>query len=302
MQSVNKLINLQSEDIDDCVLCENSVVTEDVKYMKLLGLLGNFGVKKCAQCNLRWLSPRPTEEAYKEVYTSEEYFNGENALEDYSALAQERMPYFKSRIIKIEKIMRDKDTLRILDIGAATGEFILEANKRGHVAEGIEFSEYGRKYAEEVYGIKLTNKSLTEIENNKFDVIHLNHVFEHLQQPQSSLVEFRRLLRKDGMLVLEVPQQLYNDLDRVRRVLTFGRSAKFNAYSLHHTYFFNPDNISKLIRKCNFEVIEISTYNKGKTPLWPFSFKNALLKTFLWSTDKIHNGGNIIEVFARVKG
>jgi hypothetical protein len=106
-------------------------------------------------------------------------------------------------------------------------------------------------------------------------------------------------LAPGGLLILEVPQQFDNDLDRLRRWLRAGgKRPHFDAYSLHHTYFFNPDTMATLLRKAGFQIKSLSTFNQNKTPLWPPTLKNWILRPMLYAADALHRGGNIIEVYA----
>jgi SAM-dependent methyltransferase len=290
---------IKTEIIDTCILCRDSEIVDDPAFAHLLALPSPFAVKSCVQCQLRWLSPRPTRDSYIELYTNEKYFGGGDAPECYEELAKERTTYFKRRIEQIEQVLSNRE-LSILDVGAATGEFVREALNRGHSAEGIEISGVARKTAKEHYGIDLLNVGLDEIQYvDKYDVIHMNHVFEHLPYPDKSLIDCWRLLRPNGCLVLEVPQQFYNDLDRLKRVLLIGKQAQFTSYSLHHTYFFSPRSLSNLLRVSGFSVEKLRTANPDRTPFGPPRLKNLLLRGFLSLSDKIHRGGNIIETYAR---
>ena len=53
------------------------------------------------------------------------------------------------------------------------------------------------------------------------------------------------------------------------------------------------------MRKEGFRIDYLVTSNAKRTPLKPFNISNLVLLIFLWLSDKIHSGGNIIEVYAR---
>jgi predicted SAM-dependent methyltransferase len=92
---------------------------------------------------------------------------------------------------------------KILDIGAGTGDFLVEAKKSGWKVSGIEPDEKARLKAEEK-GIKLSS-SPENFKANKFDVITLWHVLEHVHDINSQIIEFEHLLKKNGLLVIAVP-------------------------------------------------------------------------------------------------
>jgi 2-polyprenyl-3-methyl-5-hydroxy-6-metoxy-1,4-benzoquinol methylase len=289
-----------TQSIRQCIICADSRLISDNRYKALLGLIEPFGIKKCLKCGLRWLSPRPTEKGYSELYKYETYFEGHRAVESYSTLAKKRKNYFIKRLCRIEKMFAMPSTLKILDIGAATGEFVHEAAQRGHEAIGLEISKGARKKAKTQYGIDLIEENvadLTEVES--FDVIHMNHVLEHFSSPEKELASSYCLLKKGGLLVVEVPQQFDNDLDRARRFLHIHKKPEFNNYSLHHTYFFSPTTLVRLLDKHNFSLISLKTANPDLTPLKPFNLENLLLRVFLGAADRVHKGGNIIEAYAK---
>lgn len=291
-----------TELVPACPICGHSDNERDWEFEALLGLIEPFGVRRCATCGLRWLSPRLTARGYVQLYEYENYFDGPRSVEYYPELARQRRSYFRHRIGRIERSLSpDSTSLRILDVGAATGEFVHEAALKGHQAIGIELSAGARAKAKESYGIDLLGNDLTELEStHSYDVIHMNHVFEHLPDPTEALRACHGLLRDGGMLVLEVPQQLHNDLDRLKRFMGMQRRPRFTAYSLHHTYFFEPESLTRLLSSNRFHVLSLRTSNAARTPLWPPSVKNLILRCYLQCADRLHRGGNIIEVYCRV--
>ena len=169
----------------------------------------------------------------------------------------------------------------------------------GHRAEGLELSQGAREQAKKRYSIDLIAGELGDIQGGEsYDVIHMNHVFEHLPDPSAAMEICNKLLKQNGLLVLEVPREFYNDLDRLKKLLGWKRRKEFNAYSLHHTYFYTPKTLAKLIRQCGFGIKRLRTRNPAITPLIPFKLRNFFLRWYLWIADKTHQGGNIIEVFA----
>lgn len=293
-------INPATETVDVCILCDSRNAVADGWFAKHLGLLPPYGVVRCAHCGLRWLSPRPTAQGYKDLYTDENYFRpeDEDTIDPYSSVAETRRPYFRERLAAIARYYPG-GSFRILDIGAATGEFLDEARHLGHHIQGIELSESSRHTANATLGIELSGIELHRLPGeDRYDVIHMNHVFEHLPDPGLALVACHRLLTTNGLLLIEVPQQISNDLDRLKRILHLATKSVLNAYSLHHTFFFTPTTITQLLERHGFEVRYLATSNPARTPLKPFRLVNLLLRIFLWLSDTSHRGGNIIEVHA----
>ena len=124
----------------------------------------------------------------------------------------------------------------------------------------------------------------------------MNHVFEHILYPEKCLQECRELLNNEGLLISEVPQQFYNDIERLKRMLRIYKKPVFNPYSLHHAYFYTPNTIISMIEKYCFLVCQVKT-NRMLSPM--NNFKNLILSIYLFVSDKLHKGGSIIEVFAK---
>lgn len=298
----DQLCALPVETVETCVLCEGTRGVPDARWRGFLELMPPFDVLCCPNCSLRWLSPRPNATGYATLYSDAMYFGGEGASPaGYAGLAKARIDYMRSRIERIGRMAGGKQPLSMLDYGAATGEFVRAARDAGHVCVGIELSDDARASAERKNGVELLAADRSnELGDAQFDVVHMNHVLEHMPDPLAHLCWCARMLKPGGLLVSEVPNQFDNDLDRLRRLLHVGgKRPRFDAYSLHHTYFFTPTTMVMLLARAGFKVVNLTTFNCDKTPLWPFAPKNYLLGGLLGAADRLHAGGNIIEVFAR---
>ncbi len=92
---------------------------------------------------------------------------------------------------------------KLLDIGAGTGDFLLTAKHRDWLTEGVEPNILARTKAIEK-GIKLRDK-IEDLREDKFDVITLWHVLEHLPNLQNQITSITSLLNKQGFLIVAVP-------------------------------------------------------------------------------------------------
>lgn len=296
-----KINDSDAETIGQCALCGDVHPVNDSRFQRLLGLSGQpYSVVRCSSCGLRWLSPRPTQKIYRELYTDENYFGGSNSVEHYQDdLVPHLSHYFEARVHEISRILPPESKPLLLDVGAATGDWVFQAIKLGYQAVGVEFSEDAIATAKRKHHIELIQGDLgsEQLEVNRFDLIHMNHVFEHLPDPSASLVRCRQLLKENGWLIMEVPQQFDNDLDRLKKLLGMKKKPSFNSYSIHHAYFYTPSTLVKLLEKHGFAIKKIRTANPARTaPLTP---RNRLLRIYLHLADRLHQGGNIIEVWAQ---
>ncbi len=100
---------------------------------------------------------------------------------------------------------------RILDIGASSGIF-LETFREQFDAEvvGAEPGDAYRALAQ-AKNIQMfaSFEELITLKPERFELVSLMHVLEHLEEPVAALRQIREgLLAEDGLLLVEVPQLL----------------------------------------------------------------------------------------------
>ena len=91
----------------------------------------------------------------------------------------------------------------VLDIGAGTGDFLKTMKDAQWEVSGVEVNAEARKKANEK-GIELL-ENLNALENKKFDIVTLWHVLEHLPDIENTIQKIQNLVRKDGLLIIAVP-------------------------------------------------------------------------------------------------
>lgn len=106
-----------------------------------------------------------------------------------------------------EKYSREKRS-KILDVGCASGIVGLIRKSSDNVF-GIERDEELIKIAEnnceKVYQIDLNNFKKEDIHETDFDFIFCMDVLEHVIDPEALLKELSGLLKKDGYIVISLP-------------------------------------------------------------------------------------------------
>ncbi len=101
-------------------------------------------------------------------------------------------------------------------------------------------------------------------EDNSFDLIFCNHVLEHIEDDHKAMTELYRVLKKDGMGIFQIPQDLsldktYEDFSITSRE---ERMKYFGQYD--HVRIYGKDYFDRL-RKVGFKVDEID-YSKTLDP------------------------------------
>ncbi|PIP26598.1 MAG: hypothetical protein CO140_02425 [Candidatus Moranbacteria bacterium CG_4_9_14_3_um_filter_40_7] len=145
----------------------------------------------------------------------------------------------------------------ILDIGSGRGWmlYFLQKYFKFKTAAGTQISQAAYEFSREKLKLEIYNQDLLSIDWNKnFDLITLWHVLEHVKSPEAYLHKIQELLKKDGLLVIEVPN--YNSWTSV---LT---KKYWLALDLkHHLTFFTPATLTQLLQKYNFKVKSIGTFS-----------------------------------------
>ena len=140
---------------------------------------------------------------------------------------------------------------RLLDIGTGGGSFPYIASQRGWQAEGCEPNRWLCEWALKNYGLPI--RPGTVFDQNypakSYDVVTLWDVLEHTPDPKTEVRETHRLLKEDGLLVINYP-----DIGSwVARLM--GRSWVFLLDV--HLYYFTRATIRKLLEDAGFEIVRI---------------------------------------------
>jgi 2-polyprenyl-3-methyl-5-hydroxy-6-metoxy-1,4-benzoquinol methylase len=142
----------------------------------------------------------------------------------------------------------NKDTLRLLEIGCATGNLLNTFKEQGFKnLVGMEPSIGCSQVAQELYGIRVIPRSIFEYSSESedtFDLIVLSGVLEHLKDLGRCIERVTLLLAKKGVLLIRVPD--------VEKFSTNIREP-FLEFSLEHINYFTRQSLSNLLGKYGYE-------------------------------------------------
>jgi len=206
---------------------------------------GKYAIGECGQCHLIYTYPLPAAEELEELY-------GKKYFEPYIVSADKYRMVFKKRIKWLELHRLNG---KLLDIGCETGIFLEQMKNRGWDVGGVEFSKIACDYARKRVGAVVFQGQLEDSHYNDdtFDVVTLWHTLEHLSNPLETLLEVRRILKPDGLLVIETPNIHFigNYLFRL-----FG--ATKHLFFVEHLIHFSTESFKTMVRKAGFAIKEIS--------------------------------------------
>lgn len=96
--------------------------------------------------------------------------------------------------------------IQILNIGCSTGRSSEYLSKFGKV-KSIEYDEFCCEFAREKTGLEIINGSITELPfpNESFDLVCAFDVIEHVENDKLAVFEMKRVLNKNGLILITVP-------------------------------------------------------------------------------------------------
>jgi SAM-dependent methyltransferase len=201
---------------------------------------------KCAACGFQYVSPRIPPSLVLEGYT-----NAQD--ETFVSQASSRENTFRRCLAALQKIWRKKPG-KVLDVGTANGSFLKAAKDAGWEVYGCEPNRWLGGWCRTHYGIDVIPGTVfdAKFQGSFFDVLTLWDVLEHTPDPRATLQECARLLKNDGLLVVNYP-----DIGSwIARAM--GRKWVF-LLSVHYFYF-DRASIRRLLEKLGFEILVIKPH------------------------------------------
>ena len=139
--------------------------------------------------------------------------------------------------------------IRIAEIGCAEGELGHRLKQQVHPLEywGVEPSKDARIASTVLDNVVPSSEELINAcGKESFDILLAFHVLEHIKDITHELRIWKKLLRSNGAIIVEVPNGSGN------RLVT-------NDLNIEHLHFFSVSSICLLAHKNGFEVSSIST-------------------------------------------
>jgi len=194
---------------------------------------------------------------------------------DYGPSARSRFRIV-DRLITKHKLQGD-----LVDIGCGTGSFLENISRRKLPLKtlwGLDFSKEALKICREKnLGIQTLQRNILEPKfplKQQFDIVTCLEVLEHLEHPQIALGNIRKLLKKDGTLIISTPfsQKYFSVHDR---------------YAGHYRRF-ELEKLENLLEKNGFAIVEsfvwgfpfYSLYHRFLTKLPPGKVRNSQAQGF----------------------
>lgn len=227
--------------LSSCPVCAHNQFENFLIGKDYLVTEESFCIVSCNQCGFKFTNPRPSPEKLHEYYQSDEYISHQTKANNPLSWI-----YKLARAHAIAKKLRwiselDVDGKTMLDYGCGTGSFLKAAAKKGWTVTGIEPSDLAAKQAAskniEIFG------QIEGLEpNQKFNIITLWHVLEHVPDLNPILEKLKSKISPKGCMIIAVPNSDSYDASKY--------GAFWAAYDLpRHLYHFTKASMKRLLKK-----------------------------------------------------
>lgn len=205
---------------------------------------GDLPLWNC-QCGMVFLHPHPSPEELLEIYGAQYYLGcGIGGEDEEAARAMKRETFRRQLQLAVATVPPG----RSLDVGCATGYLMEVAAAAGWEAHGVELSPFAAGVARRSFGDRVFNGTLEQAgyPDGHFDLVTLSDLLEHIPEPRPFLHEVRRVLARDGVLMIVTP-----DVTSLSARL-MGRH--WSHYHREHLNYFSPGTLGRLLAECGFSL------------------------------------------------
>ncbi len=219
----------------ECYLCESKNIKQKkgtVRDNKDLRVL------ECSSCGLVFLSSfdHIQQNFYSESHQHDDPLEYRTPIE-YDQDDERRFEYCRLWI----------ENKRHLDLGSGEGGFVSKTQSITRTSHSFELEKRPRERLIEK-GIK-TYANFEEMDSSqKYDIITIFHILEHVPDPIPLLKKIKSYLAKDGRIIIEIP----NSKDAL---FSFYENEGFsNFYWSCHLFFFDVNTLETLLTKAELKI------------------------------------------------
>lgn len=274
-----------------CPLCSGKSFTSKLSCIDHTKSKESFKIVSCETCGFTLTNPRPNNKDLPNYYKSEMYISHTNSKHGLFNWVYQKVRSYTIKS-KVSLIKKTKTRGALLDVGSGTGEFLFACKNAGLDPYGIEPSKKAREQAIKNYDLKISsNPKLSQYTNGKFDSITMWHVLEHISELDETISEAKRILKKDGKIIIAVPNHNSWDAKYYKEY--------WAAWDVPiHLWHFSKATIQKLLNKHGFVL------TKTKPMVFDAFYVSILSEEFATGKKKFIKGmliGLISNAYAFIK-
>lgn len=214
----------------------------------------NIGFRFCSNCGIVIQDPLAPPEKMNYFYTN---------ISNYTNPGRDGMPSQD----KIKAVDRQMSVLKkyqtkkgkVFQVGCSDGYTLYRFREDGWVPNGTDPSITSIKIAQKLYNLLLTTgvfEEYTPTKDEKYELILLTHILEHLYEPQIVLQKCSQIIEPSGCILIEVP------------VLINPEHWPPGYFSFEHVNYFSEQALKNLCNNNGFKIDE-GSITISPTQLYP---------------------------------
>ena len=222
-----------------CLFCKSEIKF----FFSSISDLKKITLVQCTKCNIVFQNPRLSDDSLDQFY--ENKYRKNFSSNEYSELFSREQRRGKYIFEFVKKFLLKKG--KVLEIGCGTGGILKTFKDKSHYVEGLEIDKNAVNFSK----TKGINAKFGDIDlcKKKYDLIILSHVFEHIAYPKEFLLKLKNIVKKGGIVYVEVPG-MENPVVKNKNYAT----------QLGHLFYYNERTLSKLF--LNFKFRNLKQNNK----------------------------------------
>ena len=259
---------------------------------------GEGRIMQCCKCGLLIQDLEWDKGRLREYYESE--YQQTNSL----VTGQEQSPreHFKDRLKTIDPIFETIKPLlssgaRVLEIGCGVGALLFRIKPHTDRCVGVELHTPFVDFMKSELGIEAYAQDVNTLGfEGKFDLVISIDTLDHLPNPLETITTMRKLLKEDGKLYVEVP----NQQDALNLYLPKVSREAYNRFFWHraHLFYFTKNTISALFNKAGLNISVFCRHNYTLKNYLNWYFTGKPHRSFVLGTmdTKLFSGDSIFEI------
>ncbi len=262
-----------------CSLCGSNGAV--IVYSEYPGYIegSKFDIYFCAACNTSFIQPLDVgKKLYEMIYASFETPGYDRYYKYAQQVKSEKNPLkflsdSEATFFPVSEFMKEKQNLKILEVGCGYGYLTYAIRTAGHDAFGIDISENAVKFAKENFGEYFSAEdadNFSQKNEKKFDLIIATELIEHVKDPTGLIKTLLKMLAPDGKIIFTTPNKDY-----------FQKGIWQTDPPPLHTFWFSRKSFDVLAEKfsLNVDFTDFSKYSPKK--------ENKLITYLLSRKEKI---------------
>ncbi len=224
--------------------------------------------RKIIDYGISCVDPLPNVEELRKHYETQYYQNANGSTSYDSTYSTPELDHktleadLALLALKESVNIRRESKISLLEFGCGEGFFLKQiVSNTDWDIQGIDFSKFGiEKWHPElldkcIFGDSYDHLNKYILGNEVFDICVLRHVLEHVINPQKLLGDLRKILTKDGLLLITIP----NDYSKIQMHAMKSGFIDNDFWFLppDHLYYFNSINIINFVENNGYKVMDM---------------------------------------------